>query len=157
MALTKLNDQEGPSSRQKSKVIILISDGEDFGENTGESIKQIQDEGIKLFTLGVGTRQGSRLYAGSGFKTDRQGNTVITRLDSRSLESLADRTGGEYFEINETKNDVSRLIHTISGIEGELRDTRFVDVSANRYYYFLVFALFLLVVDIIINVKTVKI
>ncbi len=157
MALTKLSDQEGPSSQQKSKVIVLISDGEDFGEETDESIKEIQDNDIKLFTLGVGTVEGSQLYAGSGFKTDRSGNTVVTKLDSRSLLSLASRTGGEYFEINETKNDVSRLINTISRIEGELRDTRFVDVSANRYYYFLLIALFLLAVDIMINVKTVRI
>lgn len=157
MALSKLTDQEGPSSQQKSKVIILISDGEDFGEDTEKEISEVQDNDIKLFTLGVGTDEGSQLYAGSGFKTDRQGNTVITRLDSRSLQSLASRTGGQYFEINETKNDVSRLINTISRIEGELRDTRFVDVSANRYHYFLLAALFLLIIDVMVNVKTVRI
>lgn len=157
MALSKLTDQEGPSSQQKSKVIILISDGEDFGENTDKEISEVQDNDIKLFTLGVGTDEGSQLYAGSGFKTDRQGNTVVTRLDSRSLQSLASKTGGQYFEINETKNDVSRLINTISRIEGELRDTRFVDVSANRYHYFLLIALFLLVIDVMVNVKTVRI
>lgn len=157
MALSKLIDQEGPSSQQKSKVIILISDGEDFGEDTDKEISEVEDNDIKLFTLGVGTDAGSQLYAGSGFKTDRQGNTVITRLDSRSLQSLASKTGGQYFEINETKNDVSRLINTISRIEGELRDTRFVDVSANRYHYFLLFALFLLVLDVMVNVKTVRI
>lgn len=157
MALSKLTDQEGPSSQQKSKVIVLISDGEDFGEETEKEITEVQDNDIKLFTLGVGTEEGSQLYAGSGFKTDRQGNTVITRLDSRSLQSLANRTGGQYFEINETKNDVSRLINTISRIEGELRDTRFVDVSANRYYYFLLIALFLLIIDVMVNVKTVRI
>ncbi|MEQ9412616.1 MAG: VWA domain-containing protein, partial [Cyclobacteriaceae bacterium] len=80
MAFTKLSDQEGPSSQQKSKVIVLISDGEDFGEETDESLKQVQDNDIKLFTLGVGTDKGSQLYAGSGFKTDNQGNTVVTRL-----------------------------------------------------------------------------
>jgi len=157
MALSKLTDQEGPSSQQKSKVIILISDGEDFGEETDEGIKKVQDYDIKLFTLGVGTDTGSQLRAGSGFKTDRQGNTVVSRLDSRSLQSLANRTGGQYFEINESKNDVSRLINTISRIEGELRDTRFVDVSANRYYYFLLLALFLLVLDVMVNVKTIRI
>ncbi len=157
MALNKLSDQEGPSSQQKSKVIILISDGEDFGEDTDDVIKQVQDKDIKLFTLGVGTQEGSQLRAGSGYKTDRQGNTVVTRLDNRSLQSLASKTNGRYFEINETKNDVSRLINTISRIEGELRDTRFVDVSANRYYYFLLIALFLMVLDVLINVKTVKI
>ena len=157
MALKKLEDQEGPSSQQKSKVIVLISDGEDFGENTDEVLKEVQDQDIKLFTLGVGTQEGSQLYAGKGFKTDRQGNTVVTRLNSTSLQALANKTGGQYFEINETKNDVSRLINTISRIEGELRDTRFVDVSANRYYYFLLIALFLLLADVLINIKTIKV
>ncbi|MEQ8423554.1 MAG: VWA domain-containing protein, partial [Cyclobacteriaceae bacterium] len=58
MALNKLSDQEGPSSQQKSKVIILISDGEDFGEETDEEVKEVQDNDIKLFTLGVGTAAG---------------------------------------------------------------------------------------------------
>jgi len=157
MALNKLSDQEGPSSQQKSKVIILISDGEDFGEETDQVIQSVKDNDIKLFTLGVGTQEGSQLRAGSGFKTDRQGNTVVTRLNSKSLQSLAHNTNGEYFEINESKNDVSRLINMISRIEGELRDTRFVDVSANRYYYFLMVALFLLVIDMLVNVKTIRI
>src|SRR6187399_2531737 len=59
MALTKMQDQEGPSSQQKSKVIVLISDGEDFGEETNEIAKEIEDRDIKLFTLGVGTEKGS--------------------------------------------------------------------------------------------------
>lgn len=157
MALTKLSDEEGPSSQQKSKVIILISDGEDFGEETDDMIKKVREDDIKLFTLGVGTREGSQLYAGNGFKTDREGRTVVTKLVPSSLQNLAKQTGGEYFEINETKNDVSRLINTISNIEGELRDTRFVDVSANRYYYFLLIALILLALDVMSNVKTVRI
>ena len=157
MALKKLTDEEAPSTQQKSKVIILISDGEDFGEETDEVVKQVQSEGIKLFTLGVGTTTGSQIYAGSGFKTDRQGNAVITHLNPTSLQTLATRTEGEYFEINETKNDISRLINTISRIEGELRDTRMVDVSANRYFYFLLVAVILIAMDTLINIKTVSI
>jgi Ca-activated chloride channel family protein len=73
------------------------------------------------------------------------------------LKSLANKTNGQYFEINENRNDVSRLINTIGKIEGELRDARFVDVSANRYYFFLLAALLLLVLDLLIDVKTVAI
>ena len=49
------------------------------------------------------------------------------------------------------------MINTISQIEGELRDARQVDVSANRYYYFLLAALVLFVLDLLIDVKTVTI
>jgi Ca-activated chloride channel homolog len=69
---------------------------------------------------------------------------------------LASRTGGKYFEINGTRNDVSKLINTISKIEGELMDARFVDVTANKYYYFLMAALILLVLDVLMNIKTIK-
>ncbi len=157
MALTKVSDQEGSQMQQKSKVIILISDGEDFGEETDEIAKEIEDKDIKLFTLGVGTEKGSQIYAGKAYKTDNQGNTVVSKLNSSSLRSLASKTSGQYFEINGSKNDVSRLINTISHIEGELRDARFVDVTANRYFYFLLAALLFLVLDILINVKTVHI
>ena len=157
MALDKLQTQDGPSSQQKSKVIILISDGEDFGEHTTEIDKEIEDKGIKLFTLGVGTEKGSQIMAGRGYKTDAQGNAVISKLNSSELKSLASKTNGQYFEINENRNDVARLINTIGKIEGELRDARFVDVSANRYYFFLLAALVFLVLDLLIDVKTVTI
>jgi len=157
MALSKISDQDGPSTQQKSKVIILISDGEDFGEETTEIAKEIEDKDIKLFTLGVGTDKGSQIYAGRSYKTDRQGNAVVTKLNSNSMRSLASKTGGQYFEINESRNDVSRMINTISHIEGELRDARFVDVTANRYFYFLLAALILLSLDVLLNVKTVRI
>lgn len=157
LALDKLNDEESPVTQQKSKVILLISDGEDFGENTEEIVDDVENSSIKLFTLGVGTEQGSRIPTRSGFKQNNQGGDVITKLDSRSLRQLAADTDGKYFEINETRNDVSRLINTIKGIEGELRDSRQVDVSANRYYYFLAIALALIVLDVLFSFKTVKI
>ena len=79
------------------------------------------------------------------------------KLKPDALISLANKTGGQYFEINDSKNDVSRLINTISKIEGELRDARFIDVTANKYFYFLAFAFLLFVLDVMINVPTVRI
>ena len=158
MALSKMESQKADlSNQQKSKVIILISDGEDFGEETEDIAKDVEKKGIKLFTLGVGTEKGSQIYSGRTYKTDRSGNAVITKLNSSALKSLASKTGGQYFEINENRNDISRMINTISNIEGEVRDARFVDVSANRYYYFLFGALILLALDVLINVRTLSI
>lgn len=156
MAMKKM-EQDNNRAQAKSKIIILISDGEDFGEETNEVAQEIETEGIKLFALGIGTDKGGQIRAGSSYKTDRQGNVVVSKLNSKSLQALATKTGGRYFEINETRNDVSRLINTVGKIEGELMDARFVDVTANKYYYFLIAALALLVLDVLLNVKTVKI
>lgn len=157
MALKKMDDEAENTAQTKSKVIILISDGEDFGEETNEVANEIEKRDIKLYTLGIGTERGGNIYAGNGVKKDRNGNAILTKLNSRSLKSLADKTGGQYFEINESKNDVARLINTISKIEGELRDARFVDVTANKYFYFLAAAAFLFALDVLLNIRTVRI
>jgi len=158
MALSKLEDKETPSNQQKSKVIVLISDGEDFGEETDEIAKEVEDQDIRLFTLGVGTEEGSQIATPrGGFKSDQQGNIVVTKLNPASLKNLASKTDGQYFEINESRNDVNKLINAINKIEGQVRDARLVDVSANRYFYFLLAALVLLVLDVLVSVRTVRI
>ena len=155
MAMKKLEeDEENSVAQTKSKIIILVSDGEDFGESTQEIAREIETEGIKLFTLGVGTEQGGKIHTQGGYKKDKSGNDVISKLNTKSLRSLASRTGGEYFEINADPNDISRLINAINSIEGELRDVRFVDVTANKYFYFLGIAILLLIADMLINVRT---
>lgn len=157
LALNKLEDDDGAPTETKSKVVILISDGEDFGEDRNDIAQEIENKGIKLFTLGVGTEQGGKIYNGNKLKTDNSGNVVVSKLNSSALKSMATKTGGQFFEINETRNDVSRLINTIGGIEGQLREARFVDVTANKYFYFLGIALLLLALDVLINIKTIRI
>ncbi|WNB18625.1 vWA domain-containing protein [Marivirga arenosa] len=157
MAHDKLTSEEAPSSKQKSKIIILISDGEDFGDDTESEVNKINESGIRLFTLGVGTEEGSKIRTSRGFRKDKNGKDIITKLDSRSMRNLADETDGEYFEINQEDNEVGRLIATINNIEGELKDAKTVDVSANKYFYFLLAAIILLMIDLVTTLKIIKI
>ena len=156
-ALKKLTEDDQNLARQTSRIIILISDGEDFGENTAEVGDEIENAGIKLFTLGVGTERGSKIPSRRGYKQDRSGQDVLSKLNSESLKKLANDTGGKYYEINESRNDVSRLINAINDIEGELRDSQKVDAKANKYFYFLGIALFLMLLDALINIKVIRI
>ncbi len=157
MALDKLGGEESGVVQQKSKVVLLISDGEDFGDESAATASQIESQGIKLFTLGIGTEEGSKIRTNSGYKKDRTGQEIITRLNSKDLKSLAVNTGGKYFEINDRKNEVSKLINTISSIEGELRETRRMDVSANKYYYFLALGIILMLLDLMFQLKVIKV
>ncbi len=70
---------------------------------------------------------------------------------------MASNTDGKYFEINDSKNDVERLINGINQIEGELRDAKKVDVKANKYFYFLAVALFLMFIDLLVAIRIIKI
>ncbi len=157
MALDKFTSDQSMPSQQKSKILVLISDGEDFGEETSQMAEEIKESGIRLFTLGVGTDKGSQILVRGVPKTDKDGNIVITQLETQSLKRLADETGGQYFEINDKRDDTSRLINAIDKIEGELRDTRQIDTSANKYIYFLALGALLFLVDNLIKFKTVKI
>ena len=157
MALSKMENDDSLPSQQKSKVIILISDGEEFGDEARDVAQKIQNAGIKLFTLGIGTQEGSQILTRGIPKTDNSGNVVVTRLEQESLQQLAEDTNGQYFEINNRRDDSSRMISAISQIEGELRDTRQVDTSSNKYLYFLVVGTALFALDQLFKFKTVKI
>ncbi len=157
MALMKHTEQnEAAAQKQQSKIILLVSDGEDFGDETASIASEVKETGIRLFTLGVGTEKGSKIPSGYRFKRDEQGNDVISTLNSNALQKLSDITGGQYFELSDRTNDVSRMIESIEKLEGEFRDARQVDVAANKYYYFLLIAIVLMVTDVLITVKIVK-
>ena len=157
MALDKLDSDASNVARQTSKTIILISDGEDFGEETASIATKVEEAGIKLFTLGVGTERGSKISTRRGFKKNKTGEEVVSKLNSSSLRKIAADTDGKYFEINKSRNDVSRLISAINDIEGELRDSKQMDATSNKYFYFLGLALLLMCLDLMSNVSVLSI
>ena len=80
--------------------------------------------------------------------------TVVNGLRNNPF-GKEDFNCSNYFEINEESNGIERLINAINGIEGELKDSRVIDVSANKYYYFVALALILIFIDLLIGLKTV--
>jgi len=142
----------------KSKIIILISDGEDFGENTYEIVDKIKESSIKLFTVGIGTAKGTRITLRNGlFKKDKDGKEVITKLNSTSLKKIANETKGKYFEISNQRNQINGMIYEIKEIKGDLIDSKSIDVTKNKYFYFLFVALMLMSMDFLFNFKIIRI
>ena len=156
MAKEKLLEESGKAGSNSSRLVILISDGEDWGEEAQAIAKEYKKEGIKLMTLGIGTANGGRIPEGRRYKRDRQGKEVVTRLDARSLQALAKTANGQYFEINERLNDTQRLVNTVNALEGQFQASKLVDVNNNKYLYFLAAALILLALDAIVTPKLVR-
>ena len=159
LSLKKLiKDTNQSNNNEKSKIIILISDGEDFGENTYEIVGKIKESSIKLFTVGIGTDEGSRIMLRNGsFKKDKNGIEVISKLNSTSLRKIANETKGKYFEISNKKNQMSGMIYEIKKIKGDLIDSKFTDVTKNKYFYFLFIALIFMTTDFLFNFKIIRI
>ncbi len=158
MALDKLTAETDMDARPKAKMVLLISDGEDFGDDTESVVQALDDQGIKIFTLGIGTKEGGKIRQGNTFLKDRStGEDVISKLDDRALRAIALQTDGKYFEISDSQNESSKLISAINQIEGEAIDTRTIDVTADKYYYFVLLALVMLVIDFLTPLKTVTV
>ncbi len=158
LTLEKFGEQGNPTTQeQKARVLVLISDGEQFGKGTELLAEQLNEQNIRVYTVGVGTPDGSRIPQGKRFKRDNEGNVVVTRLQSEPLMQLAELTNGRYFEINDRISEISRLISAINNIEGELRESKTIDVTANKYIYPLVLALILILFDALLTVKLIRI
>jgi Ca-activated chloride channel homolog len=141
-------------SNAQSKVIVLISDGENFGTYDKKIINQIRKTGINFFAMGIGTTNGITLREGNNFKKDKDGNIVVTKLDADLLKKISRETGGKYLEINSIAGSFNELITEVEQVVSDLVDTRQVDVIANKYFYFLIIALFLLGIDVFLSVRT---
>ena len=158
ISLEKLKNDDSKPNTNKSKIILLISDGEDFGENTNQYINEIKNSSIKLFTLGIGTEKGINLISPNGkIKKDQNGNNVITKLNSASLKKIASVSNGRYYEITNNKNEIKQLINQINSLEGNIKDSIELDISKNKYHYFLLLGIFLFVIDFLFTFKVLEI
>ncbi|MEX2592516.1 MAG: VWA domain-containing protein [Anditalea sp.] len=156
LALKKFQNEENPEP--KSKSIILISDGEDFGDNLSDILGQLNEGGITIFSLGVGTKEGTTIPTGNGIIMDPStGRPVISKLESANLKSVASKTNGSYFELSDEIQEIPQLITTIEKLEGAVTGTRMVEASANKYFYFLLAALGLALIDMVLPLRTLSI
>jgi Ca-activated chloride channel homolog len=155
MALDRFLKDE--SIEIKAKSVILISDGENFGDDLDRVISDLADNNIKVFSLGIGTQKGSQIPRGNGVVIDpATGTPAISKLESQSLRLAAAETSGEYFEISDESQQIGDLISTIDRLEGGVANTRMVEASSNKYFYFLLVALSLALLDMILPIKTIK-
>jgi Ca-activated chloride channel family protein len=117
----------------------------------------MSEVGIKIFTLGVGTSQGSTIPRGNSVIIDPNSNQpAITRLESENLKLIASQTDGQYFELSDELQEIPELSATLERMEGTVTGSRMVEASANKYFYFLLAALGLALVDMVLPLKTIR-
>jgi Ca-activated chloride channel family protein len=158
LALRKFEDTTDSSKvSRKARLVLLLSDGENFGEDVRVSLQRLRNRHIRVFTLGIGTEAGGPVPEGRSFKRDRSGQRVTSRLNDAPLRDIARLTNGQYYEITNQKNEVRELVRALNLIEGETQETRTIDITANKYIYPLFLALLLMVADILITINVIKI
>ncbi|MGM0556901.1 MAG: VWA domain-containing protein [Myxococcota bacterium] len=156
--LTGAENADGASEdgddREKSntQIIVLITDGEDHESNPMQMAERARELGIKIVTVGLGNVDGSRipLYGPGGdlrgYKRDRKGELVYTKLDDTTLKKIADETGGTYIHYSGENSVVNALDDYIDQLEKREIETMLRERYKDRYMYFLAPALLLLLI-----------
>ncbi|ALJ01012.1 VWA domain-containing protein [Rufibacter tibetensis] len=157
LAQQKFQDSETSRELERSKILIIFSDGETFGENTQAAAKALLNQGVRVYCVGIGTYTGGKIPVGRTFKKDADGQTVLTKLEPEVLKRVAQSTEGNYFEINQTISEMPRLLSAVNAVKSELRQTKVVEVAANKYLYPLLAALLLIALDVLWTLQVLRI
>ena len=135
---------------KKTKLLVIFTDGEDFSSNLKQYKTKAHEEGLHIFTIGVGTTEGAPvpLYDEEGkkigYQKDRNGNVVITKLNEGILRTLAQDAGGVYIPLTKNDQDIKTLVNRISRYEKEKFEDKKIAQFDDTYHYFLAISFILL-------------
>ncbi len=136
-----------------SKVVILLTDGEN---HEGDPLKAAEDasaRGIKIYTIGIGSQKGEPIPLRNeqgeliGYKKDANGTVIMTKLDQLTLEKIAVLTDGEFYQSSSGSLELDEIYANIAAMEKTVQETRLVTHYEEQYYYFVGLAVVLLLLD----------
>lgn len=140
----------------KTRVVVLISDGEDLSDTALKAAKDLASKGIIVYTMGVGTLEGAvvKLSNDAGLVGNRK--EITTKLDNKTLEKVAAITGGEFFMITPTQDEIQAILKHITSLERNKLSSLKVSMYKEQYQLFAISALLLLLLETLLGVKTTK-
>lgn len=149
LSRTYYNDDE-----QTNRVLIILSDGEDHNNASAGVAEDAAEEGIKVFTIGVGSAKGGPIPIKRNgivlrYKKDNSGEVVITKLNPDTLIEIAENGNGIFIDGKKTQD----VVNTITGIlkkmdKKEFEAKKFAEFK-DQFQWFLGFGLFFLVLDVL--------
>lgn len=137
--------------KKVSKVILLISDGENHEDDAVQMAKEISKQGIQIYTIGMGTPNGGPIPIGNNsFLKDRDGNIVITKLSAELLTEIADVGKGKFIYGSAKFSEIESFLKEVAKLEKkEIEDIVYTDYDS-KFYIFLWIALSLIIIDFLV-------
>lgn len=141
------------SSEGSSRVMLLLTDGENHAGDPLKAAEDASTQGIKIYTIGIGSQKGEPIPLRNdqgelvGYKKDAAGAVIMTKLDQLILEKIAVLTGGQFYQSSAGGLELEKIYGEIAAMEKTVHETRLVTHYEEQYHYFVGLALFLLVLD----------
>lgn len=129
---------------KKSSVMLIISDGENHEGGAEEMAQEAANQGVRIFTIGVGTEQGANLPlmengVQMGFKMDNNGNAVVSKLNPEMLNEIALKGNGKYAHLDNEIADAKRFLNELDKIEKI--DYQEVELAQYKSYFWIFVAI----------------
>lgn len=155
-AAVKLAGKSFNAEEKRYKTLIIITDGENHEDDALTSIKESREEGIITHTIGMGSPEGTPIptYAmgfQTGFRKDRAGNVILTKLNEKSLQEFAAAGGGVYVRANNTETGLNIVLDEIGKMEKKEFGTKVFTNFEDRFQYALGLALILLLWELLLT------
>ena len=155
-ALQKALDTFKQAGERKHKLVLLLTDGEDFSTNLDHIKKQAAQEGISLFALCVGTPEGAPIPKFDAFgkpqghETDEHGAIALSKLNEQTLKELTTTLNGVYQRAAYGEDDIRHIVSFVQSHEKERYENKTVSLFHDQYPWFLGAAWLLLALEWII-------
>ena len=141
-----------------ARQVVLLSDGEDNEGNEKPATKLATKEGISIISVGIGSEEGAPIpeYVFGqlmGYKTDMNGQTVISKRENLALQNMASQTKGSYVDGNILENATNQII---DGLKKSATSSESMVKSNNAihyYQYFLIVSIFFFLIIFLFNPK----
>lgn len=152
-AIKKALDVFSSMPTRKNKLLVVFTDGEDFSSDLATIKKQAIEQGVHIFTLGIGTAEGAPVpivdHRGRyiGHEKDKQGAVVMTRLNEGILRNLSQEAGGVYIKPTSDDTDIDRLKQLVEQYEKEAFESKKVVEKEERYPFFVAMSFICLLLE----------
>lgn len=141
---------------EKSRAIIVITDGENHEDDPVDAARQASELGIKVYTIGVGSLRGQPIPKNGDLMKDQEGNIVVTRLDETSLQQVAAAGNGAYVHAGNEEFGLNPIIEDLRKLEDEEFDSVVFEEYDEQFMYCFAVALALFVLEMLIGERRAK-
>ncbi|RLD77146.1 MAG: BatB protein [Bacteroidetes bacterium] len=145
---------------QTNRFLFIISDGEDHEKNSSAVAKELLNEGIITYTIGIGTNKGGPIPIKRngkllGYKKDKEDEVVITKLGVATLKEIAKNGKGKYIYGNNTSKTIDVVEELLLKADKKEFETKQYSDYKDQFQWFIALGLLFLVLDIfLLNKKT---
>ncbi len=136
---------------EKSRAIIIITDGENHEDDPVAAAKQAAELGIRVFAIGVGSPEGKPIPMDGELLKDKNGDIVVTRLDESVLQEVAGAGNGVYVRAGNSEFGLNPIIDEIKKMDDERYSSIVFEEFDEQFMYFLGIALFFFVLEMLVG------